>query len=70
MQARSNSGPPSLKANTMNPYLKEFVRSVLHVVVPTLGLVAVVAFTTMPVSLGHHPGEAPTTQTLLPRHMT
>lgn len=54
----------------MNSDLKEFVRSVLHVVAPTLGVVAVVAFTTMPVSLGHHPGEAPTTQTLVPRHMS
>jgi hypothetical protein len=54
----------------MNPDLKEFVRSVLHVVAPSLGVVAVVAFTTMPVSLGHHPGEAPTTQVVAPRHMT
>lgn len=70
MHARFKSGPLPAKAATMNPHLQEFVRTVLHVVVPTLGLVAAVAFTTMPLSLGHHPGEAPTAQTFAPQHMT
>lgn len=54
----------------MNPHLKDFVRSLLHVMAPTLALVALVAFTTMPVSLGHHPGEAPSLPGDDLRHMT
>lgn len=54
----------------MDPHLQAFVRSVSQLVVPSLALVALVAFVTMPLSLGHHPGEAPTTPSLVPRHMT
>ncbi len=55
----------------MNHDLKNFVISlVLRAVLPALLLVAAVAFSSMPYTLGHHPGEAGTTPLMSARVMT
>ncbi|HYN58693.1 MAG TPA: hypothetical protein VET87_03960 [Rubrivivax sp.] len=55
----------------MNQDLKNFIATVItRAVLPTLLLVAAVAFTTMPYALGHHPGEAGAHEQTLDRHMT
>lgn len=55
----------------MNTDLRNFIVSVLtRAVLPTLLLVAAVAFITMPYTLGHHPGEAASTPRSLDRHMS
>ena len=43
----------------MNPHLKSFAQSVLCAVLPTLFVVALTAFVSIPYSLGHHPGDTP-----------
>jgi hypothetical protein len=77
MQARHNTAPHGLPTRThaMNHDLKNFITSVVvRAVLPTLMLVAAVAFFSMPYTLGHHPGEAGTTGQIAPqmaaRHMT
>jgi hypothetical protein len=55
----------------MNHDLKNFIVTVVtRAVLPTLLLVAAVAFITMPYTLGHHPGEAATSPQATARHMT
>ena len=54
----------------MNHDLKQFVLSVAGAVVPALALVASIAFLSIPLSLGHHPGDSPAPQTALVYHLT
>lgn len=54
----------------MNPDLKSFIHAVLNAVLPTLFVVAVTAFVSIPYTLGHHPGEASAQKPDTPRHMT
>lgn len=55
----------------MNHDLKNFIATVItRAVLPTLLLVAAVAFITMPYTLGHHPGEARTMPQATARHMS
>ena len=54
----------------MNTDLKNFVVSLLRVVLPTLMLVATVAFLSMPFTLGQHPGETTVAQSSFGRHMS
>lgn len=55
----------------MNHDLKNFIAAVVtRAVLPTLLLVAAVAFITMPFTLGHHPGEAAVSPQTAARHMT
>ncbi len=55
----------------MHHELKHFIATVVtRAVLPTLLLVAAVAFTTMPYTLGHHPGEAGAPSQPIPVHMT
>ena len=54
----------------MNYDLRQFVLSVAGAVVPALALVASVAFFSIPLSLGHHPGDTPDPQTALVYHLT
>jgi hypothetical protein len=73
MPARHNTAPHDLLTRTpaMNHDLKNFIVTVVtRAVLPTLLLVAAVAFITMPYTLGHHPGEAATSPQATARHMT
>ncbi len=54
----------------MNHDLKQFVLSVAGAVVPALALVASIAFLSIPLSLGHHPGDSPDLQSALVYHLT
>ena len=54
----------------MNADLKTFITALLRVVLPTLLVVATVAFTTLPYSLGHHPGEHASAPHPAPVHLT
>lgn len=55
----------------MNHDLKNFIATVLtRAVLPTLLVVATVAFVAIPYTLGHHPGDAETTPQAAGRHMT
>lgn len=55
----------------MNHDLRNFIASVItQAVLPTLLVVATVAFITMPYTLGHHPGEAATAPPVAAKHMT
>jgi hypothetical protein len=55
----------------MNHDLKTFIATVItRAVLPTLLLVAAVAFITMPFTLGHHPSEAGASPQSAARHMT
>ena len=42
----------------MNTDLRHFILSVSRVVIPTLLVVATIAFWAIPFALGHHPGES------------
>jgi hypothetical protein len=69
--ARIVVATPARQELTMNQDLKNFIATVItRAVLPTLLLVAAVAFTTMPYALGHHPGEAGAHEQTLDRHMT
>lgn len=73
MRARLDTAPQDMLTRTtnMNSDLKYFIAMVLtRAVLPTLLLVAAVAFVTMPFALGGHPGEAGGTPPLAARHMT
>jgi hypothetical protein len=55
----------------MHPELSSFLKTFGRVVALTLLPVILIAFVSMPVSLGHHPGEADTAQASpLRTHMT
>jgi hypothetical protein len=73
MQARHDTAPHDLLTRTpaMNHDLKNFIVTVIaRAVLPTLLLVAAVAFITMPYTLGHHPGEAAASPQATAMHMT
>jgi hypothetical protein len=73
MQARHNTAPHDLTTRTpaMNHDLRNFIVTVVtRAVLPTLLLLAAVAFITMPYTLGHHPGEAAASPPAAARHMT
>jgi hypothetical protein len=73
MRARHNNAPHDLLTRTlaMNHDLKNFIATVItRAVLPSLLLVAAVAFITMPYTLGHHPGEAAASPQAMARHMT
>jgi hypothetical protein len=46
----------------MHPELSTFLKTFAGVVVMTLAPVILIAFVSIPVSLGHHPGEASSAQ--------
>lgn len=55
----------------MNRDLKNFIATVItRAVLPTLLLVAAVAFSTMPYMLGHHPDEVTASPQAMDMHMT
>ncbi len=54
----------------MNSDLQHFVTQYLSVVAAALLCVSVVAFLTIPYSLGGHPGEPRSTEHFSSRHMT
>ena len=54
----------------MHPELAHFIGQMLRVVLATLMPVALLAFLSMPLSLGGHPGEPRQTETTSERHMT
>ncbi len=54
----------------MNHDLKRFILSVAGAVVPVLVLVAGIAFFSIPLSLGHHPGDSPDPKTARVYHLT
>lgn len=54
----------------MDQDLKQFACEWLSVAASTLMAVITVAFLSMPLSLGYHPGEAPQGTPAIPRHMT
>lgn len=54
----------------MNADLKNFVHPLVRVIVAALFAVLTVAFLTMPYTLGTHPGDPQTGQSVAPRHMT
>lgn len=54
----------------MNSHLKSFVQSVLRAVLPTLFIVALSAFVSIPYSLGHHPGDTPLAAAGVARHVS
>jgi len=54
----------------MNSYLRAFLQQYLGVVLATLVPVILIAFLTIPVSLGGHPGEALGANAPITQHMT
>ena len=52
--------------------VKQLILSLLRIALPTLFIVATVAFVSIPYSLGHQPGESQTARLHAgePRHMT
>jgi len=54
----------------MTTPLRTFIRQFVGVVVATLLVVAVVAFLTIPINLGGHPGDARPAEALVGQHMT
>jgi hypothetical protein len=60
----------STESTTMQTDLHLFLQRLAGVVAATLVPVVLVAFLTVPFSLGRHPGEASVTAHALPRHMT
>jgi hypothetical protein len=52
------NSPHLPKAHIMNSALHQFLSQYLYVVIATLVPVVLVAFLTIPLSLGGHPGEA------------
>lgn len=73
MHARQTATPHDMPTRTpdMNHDLRNFIASVItQAVLPTLLVVATVAFITMPYTLGHHPGEAATAPPVAAKHMT
>jgi hypothetical protein len=54
----------------MNIYLRSFLQQYLGVVLATLVPVILIAFMSIPVSLGGHPGEALTASAPITQHMT
>ena len=55
---------------TMDRDLKDFIFSMVRVVLPAAMVVAAAAFITMPYTLVHHPGEQGISERAFDRHMT
>ena len=54
----------------MNLFLRQFIRQLICVALAALVPVVLVAFLSIPYSLGGHPGDARTTAALSTQHMT
>ena len=53
----------------MNASLRDFFTQYLAVCISTLALVAAIAFLSIPLSLGAHPGERMTIEALVAQHV-
>ena len=54
----------------MHPVLRHFIRQYILVTLATLMPVVAIAFVSMPLSLGGHPGEIRTASATVERHLT
>ncbi|MDI1272888.1 hypothetical protein [Polaromonas sp.] len=54
----------------MNQDLRAFIFSMVRIVLPAVFLVAMMAFVSIPYTLGHHPGDPVAAESGAPRHMT